>query len=246
MSVYNDLTPVLDSIPLRNAETWSDLIIFLLNLMTISSNTIQIALLDLQTESWDQLTEILSDFTTISRNLRSVATVFSIASSRPAMRNRAIIDKVASVIAEKSPEWKAAILKFKKEGGEEDVLSSVEAFFEYGLKTANYLMKKTEFALKIHEKHMEITGLTSKNKAYQNGFMLHLKTKEECIKHASAMHEKIETLTKIVEQYLKIETPSDLESCSYLLQFMISSKIECRDLDIDDINMFFNRGNMYK
>ena len=131
MSVYNDLTPVLDSVPLRNAETWSDLIIFLLNLMTISSNTIQIALLDLQTESWDQLTEILSDFTTISRNLRSVATIFSIASSRPAMRNRAIIDKVASVIAEKSPEWKAAILKFKKEGGEEDVLSSVEAFFEY-------------------------------------------------------------------------------------------------------------------
>ena len=245
MSVYNDLTPVLDSVPLRNAETWSDLIIFLLNLMTISSNTIQIALLDLQTESWDQLAEILSDFTTISRNLRSVATVFSIASSRPAMRNRAIIDKVASVIAEKSPEWKAAILKFKKEGGEEDVLSSVEAFFEYGLKTANYLMKKTEFALKIHEKHMEITGLTSKNKAYQNGFMLHLKTKEECIKHASTMHEKIETLTKIVEQYLKIETPSDLESCSYLLQFMISSKIECRDLDIDDINMFFNRGNVH-
>ena len=110
MSVYKDLTPVLDSTPLRNAETWSDLIIFLLNLMTISSNTIQIALLDLQTESWDQLTEILSDFTTISRNLRSVATIFSIASSRPAMRNRAIIDKVASVIAEKSPEWKAANL----------------------------------------------------------------------------------------------------------------------------------------
>ena len=87
MSVYNDLTPVLDSVPLRNAETWSDLIIFLLNLMTISSNTIQIALLDLQTESWDQLTVILSDFTTISRNLGSVATIFSIASSRPAMRN---------------------------------------------------------------------------------------------------------------------------------------------------------------
>ena len=100
------MSPILDSTPIRNAEIWSDLIIFLLNLMTVTSSTIQIALLDLQNESWDQLSEILSDFTTISKDLRSVAKVFSLASVRPAMRNRVVTDKVAAVIAEKSPEWK--------------------------------------------------------------------------------------------------------------------------------------------
>ena len=75
--------------------------------------------------------------------------------------------------------------------------------------------------------------------------MLHLKTKEECIKHASMMHETIESLTKIVEQYLSIETPSGAENCPFLLNYMISSKIECRDLDIEDINVAFNRGNVH-
>ena len=204
-----------DILPISSPEHWANLNILLINYTTArlvgEEASLSIAFLQLSSEQLSTLYALTPDINNETVTLKAAFSIFS--KSRDAQRVRAVTqrNRVRAALNLKDELFQRGLIRFSGgvpvDGDEADKLLCWDNYLKALAQTAQCLIKKVSYALKIAQNFQKISDFVVQFPVKKNNLILGLADKQECFSLGRNVNSEFQNLSQLIQDYFSVPIP---------------------------------------